>query len=105
MTPRSRPHRTARLAAFALVALLALPGAVHAEKRRWYDRPLRALDVTVDVAVVRPLAALTLGLGAVLFVPAALLSAPGGRDAIQEAWERFVQHPGEQVWERPLGEF
>lgn len=93
------------MATAALAAGLLLPGAVHAEKSRWYDGPVRALDVTVDVVVVRPLAALTLACGAILFVPAALLSAPSGRDVIEEAWERFVTTPGEQVWERPLGEF
>ena len=98
-----------------LGALVLLPAASSAEEAaaepapivesHWYDGPLRGLDLTVDVLVVRPLAAITLAAGGALFVPAAILTAPNGRDSITEAWERFVIEPGEYLWARPLGDF
>ena len=58
-----------------------------------------------DVAVLRPLGLLTTVVGAGLFVPAALLTAPNGLDGIQEAWRNFVVEPAESVYKRPLGDF
>ncbi len=58
-----------------------------------------------DVLVVRPLAAAALPIGVAFFVPAAILSAPGGRDSVGEALEFFVKNPARYVFTRPLGEF
>ena len=61
--------------------------------------------VVFDAVVLRPIAALTTGLGFALFVPAALLSWAEGADGRQEAWEHFVETPAKSVYERPLGDF
>ena len=58
-----------------------------------------------DVIVVRPLAATALPIGCALFVPAALITAPGGLDSVKEAAEFFVIGPARYVFTRPLGEF
>lgn len=58
-----------------------------------------------DVLVVRPLAAAALPVGVAFFVPAALLSAPGGKDSVGQAFEFFVRAPARYVFTRPLGEF
>jgi hypothetical protein len=58
-----------------------------------------------DVVVVRPLAATAVPIGAAFFVPAALLSAPGGRDSVEQAFNLFVGGPVRYVFTRPLGEF
>ncbi len=57
------------------------------------------------MVILRPLGLVAAAVGAVLFVPAAILTAPGGRDSIEEAWDLFVLVPGKFVFERPLGEF
>jgi hypothetical protein len=43
--------------------------------------------------------------GTAFFVPAALVSAPGGRDSIETALDLFVLAPGKWVFQRPLGDF
>jgi hypothetical protein len=63
------------------------------------------LDVAVDLAVIRPLAAVTLAAGAALFVPAVIMTAPNGVDSMRDAYDRFVREPGEYFYSRPLGEF
>jgi hypothetical protein len=73
-------------------------------EERWYDGPLYVTDVVVDAVLIRPAAAITLLAGAMLFVPAAMLTAPNGMDSIRDAYDRFVNEPGEYLWGRPLGE-
>lgn len=58
-----------------------------------------------DVVVLRPLGLLATAIGAGFFPVAALLSSPGGRDAVEEALELFVLVPGQSVFQRPLGDF
>lgn len=117
---RTNRGLASRAAACALIAGLVAPAlALAAEEEdadvsaepplvrdtNWYDGPLRGFEQTVDLLVVRPLAGLTLATGAVLFVPAAILSSPSGMEAITDAYERFVDEPGQYFWSRPLGEF
>ncbi len=102
--PNARRAAGVRVACALLVAALVAPAAATAQERR-AGGALRAFNVTWDVVMVRPWAALALVAGGILFVPAAALSAPNGRDTIIEAWERFVIGPGEHLWGRPLGEF
>ena len=51
------------------------------------SRPNPAL-MAVDVLIVRPLSFVAVAVGAVLFLPVALITAPMGRDSIQAAQER-----------------
>jgi hypothetical protein len=81
-------------------ALPPAPAETH-----WYDEAERQGNIVFDLLIVRPLAGITAFAGAVLFVPAVLLTAPNGRDSMKEAYERFVREPGEYFAERPLGEF
>ena len=46
-----------------------------------------------------------MAVGAVLFVPAALLTAPNGLDSVKMALEFFVTEPANSVFQRPLGDF
>jgi hypothetical protein len=98
-----------------LIAGLLAPAAGRAEnappaepapvEHHWYDGPVRTADVAADLVVIRPLAAVTFLAGMVLFVPAAIMTAPNGRDGVKDAYDRFVREPGEYVYSRPLGEF
>ncbi len=58
-----------------------------------------------DMVVLRPLGLVTTVIGAGLFIPAALVTAPNGLDGIGEAWRLFVVTPAESVYKRPLGDF
>lgn len=60
--------------------------------------------IVFDVMVLRPVGLLVTVVGAGLFPVAALLAAPGGRDAIGEALDHFILAPGKSVFQRPLGE-
>jgi hypothetical protein len=71
----------------------------------WYDSAVRNFDITVDLILIRPLAAITAVAGAALFVPAVIMTAPNGKDSIKDAYDRFVREPGEYFASRPLGEF
>lgn len=82
----------------------AVPDPVAVEPR-WYESVLRTGDQIVDLLVIRPLAGVTLAAGAVLFIPAAVLSSPNGMEGIRDAYERFVGEPAEYFGSRPLGEF
>jgi hypothetical protein len=71
----------------------------------WYDSLVHNTDIGFDLLVVRPFAGVTAGVGAILFVPAAIMTAPTGKDGLKDAYERFVREPGEYFISRPLGEF
>lgn len=60
---------------------------------------------TIDAVVLRPLGAVQTAVGAVLFVPMALFTAPTGRAGVEEAFEVTVRRPYEDTFVRPLGEF
>jgi hypothetical protein len=119
----STPHSPGlrRTAAAVLAALMLAPAAGFAEdektegeaadqpavpvEKHWYDTLVRNTDIGVDLIVIRPLAAITLAAGAILFVPAAVMTAPNGKDSLLDAYGRFVREPGEYFYSRPLGEF
>ena len=65
----------------------------------------RAANATFDVLILRPtgLAVLVVGVG--LFVPATILSSPGGKTHLREAWDRLVVQPANYAVTRPLGDF
>ena len=58
-----------------------------------------------DCAVLRPFGLAGTILGAVFFVPAAVLASPSGAEAVQAAWELFVVAPADDTFKRPLGDF
>ena len=69
------------------------------------SRTMEIVNKTFDVVALRPAQAVMAGVGTILFVPAALLASPGGRESIEEALDRFVIIPVESAFQRPLGEF
>ncbi len=81
------------------VALLA-PGAASAEA----DAAFYGAAV-FDVVILRPLGFAASLVGAALFIPAALVTAPNGLDSIEQVWEQFVITPAEHVYTRPLGDW
>ena len=91
------------MAVAALITSLLLPVPARGDPGR-IAAP-SPLAVAFDAVLLRPLGLVAAIVGAGFFVPAAVLTAPGGRDSIQEAWELFVLVPGKYVFERPLGDF
>ena len=74
-------------------------------RQHWYDPLVHNANIGVDLIVVRPLSAVTLAVGAALFVPAAIMTSPNGWDSVKDAYQRFVDEPVEYFARRPLGEF
>ncbi len=58
-----------------------------------------------DCTVLRPFGFAAVLVGGAAFLPAALLTSPGGTDSVEHAYEIFVASPAEHTFKRPLGEF
>jgi hypothetical protein len=86
-----------------IAALLLLPAAAHAQAEIQEATPHWGVR-TFDAAVLRPLGFAALVVGAGLFVPAAILVAPSGKDNLETALEHFVLKPYQATFERPLGQ-
>jgi len=61
------------------------------------------VDRTFDAMVLRPLGAAGVVLGAVILVPAALVSAPGGMESLDNAYDVFLRMPLDNLINAPLG--
>ena len=59
----------------------------------------------MDVMLVRPLATARVAIGALFFVPAAILSSPTGREGFDEAFDLLIAEPSEYAFQRKVGEF
>jgi hypothetical protein len=99
-----------RAAVITLIAALLLPAYAQAQEQEEFEpqppNPIVAgLGMGFDVVILRPLGLVAVAVGAVAFVPAALITAPNGRDGIQSALELFVTEPAKNVFQRPLGDF
>jgi len=68
-------------------------------------RALEAADATLDLVVFRPLQATALAIGAVAFVPVAVLASPCGLEPIKQAWEHFAGSQVDATFRRELGDF
>ena len=93
---RERAKRSLRAGILTLAAFGLLASPAHAAD---------AGSQIFDAIVLRPLGAIGVCAGFFLFVPAALLTSPGGMDSINEAWTLFVGDPADAAFVRPLGEF
>lgn len=89
-----------------LCAGLLLPARAGAQGEPTVPAPARNYPAEVfDVVIVRPIGLAAAAVGAALFVPTAIVTAPSGLDSIQQALDHFVIVPGKFVFQRPLGEF
>jgi len=93
-----------RAATASLIAAFALASVAQAEDD-WRATASRAGVGTLDVLVIRPAQAAATAVGFALFVPAALVTYPGGRSSIMEAWDVFVATPARATFQRPIGDF
>ena len=67
----------------------------------------RAEDVTaksVDALIVRPIATARVVLGALLFVPAAIISSPMGKEGFDGAYDTLIDIPFEYAFKRDIGD-
>ncbi len=58
-----------------------------------------------DLVVLRPLGLVGLVGGACLFVPAVILTAPGGSEGVTDSVDIFLKTPWRDLVERPVGDF
>jgi hypothetical protein len=102
---RNRTLSGGRAAIATLLACLLVPAGAGAE-----DLPAAEPEgpgagaIAFDVLVLRPLGFLVLPVSCAAFLPAALLSAPGGLERLTEVYEQLVKEPAAYVFQRPLGE-
>ena len=98
-----RAHSTRAFASLAAVMLLlsASPSTAAWEGSRGED----VLAKGVDALIVRPLASARVVVGAIMFIPAALISAPSGREGFDTAYDTLIQEPMEYAFQRELGDF
>jgi hypothetical protein len=117
---RSRPSigssiRISRAAFLAAAALMLLVSHARPSAAAWEGSVGQKIVSTgIDMAVVRPLAALRAGIGAVLFVPAAILASPACavnaingadcRPVFEAPYEVLVGEPAEYAFQRKMGE-
>ncbi len=108
---RKRSSRFVRAPVLALIVVLLLQGSAIAQAQvvEPVQNPfVHGLVIGFDVALLRPLAVVTLVIGAVLFPPAALMAVVAGKGAnerVSEATELFVIEPFDEAFRRPLGDF
>jgi len=96
----SNSHSLRRIAAAtALLFAVAAPSLAEEEAPG-----VSIVDRAFDAAVLRPLGAAAVLAGAVLLVPAALVTAPGGMESVDNAYDVFLRMPLENLIDTPLGE-
>ena len=108
---------TAGVAALSALAVLSTGMAGPARAEDGDDSvsaPERALMTGLDIAIIRPLAAIRAGVGAVVLVPAAILASPGclvnlvnGADCrpiFEAPYEVLVGEPADYAFNRKLGD-
>lgn len=69
------------------------------------DGFVSGMGIGFDAVLVRPMRAIGVLVGAGFFIPAAIITAPGGRPAIEQAYDKLIATPWELAFQRPLGEF
>jgi hypothetical protein len=105
---RHRNRRSLSSICAILIAALSLPALASAQTQPGSDTVPPPPDYAAqafDAVILRPLGFTAVIVGAAFFVPAAILTSPGGKDTIEEAMELLVIVPGEWVFTRPLGDF
>ncbi len=90
-----------KAAAIALaIAMFAAPMAAYAQSSIATERD--DLSVIFDLLIIRPLAYATMVGGAILYVPAAIITAAGGND-LKPIQDTFLRAPYRFAVTRPLG--
>jgi hypothetical protein len=94
----------------SLTFAMASPARAGAEDVSATESPARvsAGDVFFrgfDAVIVRPVSAVRMLVGAVLFFPLSELSLIGGLDNAREGFDVFVATPARYTFTRPLGDF
>ena len=98
---RASSTRAFACLAAATLLLSASPSTAAWEGSRGED----ALAKGVDALIVRPLASARVVIGAIMFLPAALLSSPSGKEGFDIAYDTLIAEPVEYAFRRELGDF
>ncbi len=82
------------------IAMIAAPMAAYAQSSISTERD--DLSVVFDLLIIRPLAYVTMLGGAILYIPAALITEAGGND-LKPVKDTFLRAPYRFAVTRPLG--
>lgn len=96
-----RPNRILAGFAACLILMSAAPSMAEFEG----SKAESVIAKGIDIALVRPLSAARVVVGAILFLPASLMSAPSGQEGFSGAYDIFLAEPVEYAFRRELGEF
>jgi len=88
------------LALLAISIALSLPASAQA-KPNFDQQGGKAFDAVV----LRPLGFGKVVVGFAAFIPVAIVTSPGGRHSVSQAWKMFVRSPADAVFKRSLGDF
>jgi hypothetical protein len=72
---------------------------------KFLEPAVKPMEIGFDAVIVRPLTFTTVIIGAAMFVPAVIISAPNLSVTYDEVVEVFITIPYESVFERELGDF
>ena len=91
--------------ALALAVALATPAAAQDAADPLGEPGTDWVAMGIDAVLLRPAGVLHLVAGSIMFLPAAAMAAPGGRDEVLTARDIFVEQPYQNTFERKLGRF
>ncbi|MFC1491607.1 hypothetical protein ACFLQ0_03350 [Nitrospinota bacterium] len=90
------------LAICLALSMMAAPMAIHAEADE-IAKEGDDLAIIFDLLVIRPISYAVMAGGAILYVPAAIITAAGGND-LKPIKDTFLRAPYKFAIERPLGQ-
>ena len=99
--PAGLQRLLSRIAAAAIVVLMI--GALSPAAQAMDADDSSAEAITVDLLLLRPTGVMGCLFGAVLFIPAAILSLPTGWDNVMDGYELLIREPFHETFQRPLG--
>ena len=95
---------SARALTIVAIAVVLAGPALAQDNEAALSRPARG-PMIFDILVLRPLGFARAAVGAVAFLPVAIMTSPMGQDAVDQAWEDLVEIPSDHVFRRSLGDF
>ena len=86
------------------LSLISTPAYVFSAEGRELDGNEKSLAIIWDVFAVRPISYIAMAAGAIIYVPAALLTMMGDND-IEPIQDALLKGPYDYAVKRPLGQF
>ncbi len=86
------------------LSLISAPAYIVSAEGREFDGNEKSMAIIWDLLAVRPVSFIAMAAGAIIFVPAALITMIGGNE-IEPIQDALLKGPYEYTIKRPLGQF